>query len=522
MAHKGEELLRAGKYPVVLATQDGLERDTATRHRRQEDHSPLAEVVPFQQPTLDPGSLAAERESDGNLGLLQRLLITDTLALQVAWWISSLLYSTGAPVERLLVAGLAGTATGLVMLSITSLYKSRVSTVRDTEIRRLAIVAVVSAATSYFSLTFGSAGGAQSTGRLVVTVVLTFLALTVGRSFFDEWLRAKRTTGRYQRPIVLVGSGSEVEHLVELLADHPDFGLRVKQVVSSAVGDDPTLVDRVNAALDRTGSQGVLLTAQGISIDDKRCLISDLARRGVHVHLSSGLWGIDYRRIRAVPVAHEPLFYVEPAATRRVSLGLKRAIDMVGSLTALLLCSPLLLVAFIAILVEDGRPVLFRQKRVGQGGTIFDMLKLRSMVCDAENQVVDLRDLNHRDGPLFKNDGGDPRITKVGRVIRALSIDELPQLLNVLRGEMSLVGPRPALPHEVEEFDAELQSRNRAKPGITGLWQVEARDKPSFSAYKRLDLFYIDNWSLMLDLLILVMTVQSVIGRGFRMLRPGQ
>ncbi len=514
-------MLRAGKYSVVLTTQDEMEREVATRQRRQEDHAPLAEVVPFQQPTLDPGSLVAERERDGNIGLLQRLLITDALALQAAWWISSLLFTTSAPRGRLLLAGLVGTAAGLVMLSITSLYKSRVSTVRETEIRRLAIVAAVSAVASYFSLTTGSAGAPQA-GRLGLTVVLTFLALTVGRSFFDEWLRAKRTTGRYQRPIVLVGSGSEVAHLVELLADHPDFGLRVKQVVPSAVGDDPTLLDRVNAALDSTGSQGVLLTAQGISIDDKHCLISDLARRGVHVHLSSGLWGIDYRRIRAVPVAHEPLFYVEPAATRRVSLGLKRAIDVVGSLVALLLCSPLLLVAFIAILVEDGRPVLFRQKRVGQGGTVFDMLKLRSMVCDAEKQVVDLRDLNHRDGPLFKNDGGDPRITRVGRVIRALSIDELPQLLNVLRGEMSLVGPRPALPQEVEEFDAELQSRSRAKPGITGLWQVEARDKPSFSAYRRLDLFYIDNWSLMLDLLILVMTVQSVIGRGFRMLRHRQ
>jgi lipopolysaccharide/colanic/teichoic acid biosynthesis glycosyltransferase len=113
----------------------------------------------------------------------------------------------------------------------------------------------------------------------------------------------------------------------------------------------------------------------------------------------------------------------------------------------------------------------------------------------------------------------DPRITKVGRVLRALSIDELPQLLNVLRGQMSLVGPRPALPHEVAEFDDELRTRHHAKPGITGLWQVEARDKPSFSAYRRLDLFYVDNWSSMLDVVILVLTVQSVIGRAVRTLR---
>ena len=159
--------------------------------------------------------------------------------------------------------------------------------------------------------------------------------------------------------------------------------------------------------------------------------------------------------------------------------------------------------------------MLFRQRRVGRDGVEFEILKFRSMCVDAEARLAALRaEHNERSGPLFKLER-DPRVTAIGRFIRAFSLDELPQLLNVLRGEMSLVGPRPALPSEVAEFPADLHARHLVRPGITGLWQVEARDNPSFGAYRRLDLFYVDNWSLLLDLIILLGTIEQVLVRPF-------
>jgi lipopolysaccharide/colanic/teichoic acid biosynthesis glycosyltransferase len=171
--------------------------------------------------------------------------------------------------------------------------------------------------------------------------------------------------------------------------------------------------------------------------------------------------------------------------------------------------------------LQDGGPVFFRQVRVGQDGHHFRVLKFRTMVVDAEAKLADLEAANERNGPLFKMDR-DPRITRIGRFLRNSSLDELPQLINVLRGEMSMVGPRPALPSEVANFDDMLLNRTKVLPGITGLWQVEARDNPSFSAYRRLDLFYVDNWSISLDLIIMMATVEQVVAKlVFSLFRRG-
>jgi len=168
-----------------------------------------------------------------------------------------------------------------------------------------------------------------------------------------------------------------------------------------------------------------------------------------------------------------------------------------------------LLVAAIAIKLDSRGPVLFKQSRVGRDSEPFAILKLRSMVQDAEAQLIDLAHANEADGPLFKIKD-DPRITRVGRLIRRTSIDEIPQLWNVLKGEMSLVGPRPALRHETEAWDPLLTQRLRVKPGLTGMWQVNGRSESSFEDYTRLDLYYVDNWSLLTDIAILAKTVPVV------------
>jgi len=193
----------------------------------------------------------------------------------------------------------------------------------------------------------------------------------------------------------------------------------------------------------------------------------------------------------------------------------KRALDVTAGTLCLAASSPLLLAIAIAIKLGDNGPVLFRQVRVGRDGVRFEMWKFRTMVVGAEHQQAELRALNERDAPLFKI-AGDPRITAVGRFLRRTNLDELPQLFNVLAGSMSLVGPRPALPAEVASFSAELRSRERVKPGITGPWQLQAGDDPSIESYRRLDEDYIESWTVALDLRIIVATIRQALRRVVR------
>lgn len=204
-------------------------------------------------------------------------------------------------------------------------------------------------------------------------------------------------------------------------------------------------------------------------------------------------------------VRPRPHLEVPGRALSRFELTIKRTFDLVvGSLLVVVL-SPLLLVISAAILIAEGRPVLYRQRRVGRCGEPFTMLKFRSMIADAHDRLDDLQDHNERVGPLFKIHR-DPRVTRAGRFLRATSLDELPQFFNVLGGTMSLVGPRPALFEERENFPAELLKREELRPGLTGLWQVEARSDPDFDRYHQLDLDYVRNWSLWLDVKLLART----------------
>ncbi|HKN49954.1 MAG TPA: sugar transferase, partial [Actinomycetota bacterium] len=335
-----------------------------------------------------------------------------------------------------------------------------------------------------------------------------------------------RRAGRHSRPIVIIGANEEGYDLYRLVGNHPELGFRVCSVVGSPadvadrgydvpwLGDINHVVDAVRLA----GANGVLVAASALPSAQLNRVVRDLLVAGVHVHLSSGIRGIDVRRMRAQPMAHEPLFYLEPVSLARWQTVTKRALDLALSGIGLLLAAPVLAACALAIKLSDKGPVFFRQQRVGQDGKPFTILKLRTMVVDAEARLADLVEKNQREGVLFKL-ADDPRVTKIGRILRATSLDELPQLINVARGDMSLVGPRPALPIEVAQFDEELLARQRVRPGITGLWQVEARDSASFQAYQRLDLFYVENWSVSLDLAILLSTVQTVASRGIRALR---
>ena len=205
-----------------------------------------------------------------------------------------------------------------------------------------------------------------------------------------------------------------------------------------------------------------------------------------------------------------PLIGMRRTPTSEGALLLKRGLDLLGGTIGLLMISPIFIVTAILIKVTDPGPIFFSQVRVGRNGRRFKMHKFRSMVVDAEKRKKELMKLNEMDGPVFKIKR-DPRITPIGRFIRKTSIDELPQLINVLVGDMSLVGPRPPLPDEVDQYKDWQRRRLSVKPGITGLWQVSGRNQIDFDEWMELDLTYIDNWSIWLDIRILLKTIPVVL-----------
>ena len=219
---------------------------------------------------------------------------------------------------------------------------------------------------------------------------------------------------------------------------------------------------------------------------------------------------ISTQRMHIRPVAGLPLVHIEKPQAERASGWFKRTFDIIGSLLLLILTSPIVLIAAIAIKHEDGGPVFYKQRRVGRKGKVFECYKLRSMVVNADEiKAKMLADKNESDGVLFKMKD-DPRITKCGKFHRRYSIDEIPQFYNVLRGDMSLVGPRPALENEVAAYESHVRRRLDVRPGVTGLWQVSGRSDLSWEDTVRLDLYYVDNWSILQDVSILAKTFGAV------------
>ena len=465
--------------------------------------------------------------------LLRRLLVgVDAVAVTIGWG-GALLVVGGLEVHaasqgaaHLSMLALLAAVTILAVAS-QRLYLARVCTIRAVEIVRLGRAAAIAGIASL--LLPRVLPVELDTPSAVVGTVATFLLLLLGRGGFRFWLQAGRKEGRYVRPVVIVGCNDEAADLCKLVKDHPELGFRLVGIVGTPSEDfgeppAPILADLRDAlqAVQAHGVPGVIVAASSIPPVALNHLIRQFLRNGIHVQLSSGLRGIGHRRLRAQPLAYEPLFYVEPLKLAAWQLRVKRVLDVAFTLAGGLVILPVGVLAALAVKLQDRGPIFYKQTRVGRHGVPFTIVKFRTMIPNADRLYVDLAETKAgRDGPLIKL-AGDPRRTRVGRILERTSIDELPQLLNVLRGEMSLVGPRPAQQSEVDAFDQELLARLEVLPGITGLWQVEARDNPHFSAYRRYDLFYLENWSVSLDLAILVATVQRVLLRGAQLLLPGE
>lgn len=363
-------------------------------------------------------------------------------------------------------------------------------------------------------------------GFLAIALPLGVFLLFLGRWILRQVLVRRRAAGAMLEDSLLIGSQRAVTWTAEHIRRIPAAGYRVAAVVCAEpdAPDGLTLSDgtrlpnlrrwdRIMDLLDETGIRTVIV-ADDVPTDRRflRQLSWQFEGTDVQLVLTSRLTDVAGPRIHWRPVEGLPLMAVDTPQFSGAKYALKRAFDLVIAATVLLVTLPLLLVTALAVKLQDGGPVLYRQERVGIDGTAFTMCKFRSMRPGADEELAHLTEANRACAPLFKVPD-DPRVTRVGRIIRAWFVDELPQLVNVLRGDMAVVGPRPQLPREVAQLPQHVLRRLKVKPGITGPWQVGGRSELSAEETTRLDLSYVENWSLVGDAIIVLKTVKAVLTR---------
>ncbi|MEV1130047.1 sugar transferase [Agromyces sp. NPDC049794] len=357
-------------------------------------------------------------------------------------------------------------------------------------------------------------------GYLLIALPVGLILLLVSRWAWRQWLNGKRAQGQYLYRAVLMGDRAKSQHVAQQMRRDGASGIHIVGAITEhgttsqdlfsgipVIGGYAEVLD----AIDSADVDTVILTgADTIDPQDMRQLGWDLEARSMSLIVAPALTDVAGPRIHARPVAGLPLIHVEYPSFEGRKQVTKRIFDIVGSLALIILSSIIMIAVAIAVKLSSPGPVFYSQERVGLRGEPFRMLKFRSMVQGADDQLKSLLDAQGTsDKPLFKiND--DPRITTVGRNIRRYSLDELPQFFNVLRGDMSLVGPRPQRAAEVALYDEAAHRRLMMKPGISGLWQVSGRSSLDWNDAIRLDLYYVENWSIVGDIVILWRTVRAV------------
>jgi exopolysaccharide biosynthesis polyprenyl glycosylphosphotransferase len=361
-------------------------------------------------------------------------------------------------------------------------------------------------------------------GYLGVALPLGCVAVLLNRGLWRRLIARRRRDGSCMSAVVAIGDPRAVRDLAVSLARHPSHGYHVvgacvpggsRLDAIDVPGGAPLRVfgdeHCVEAAIAETGSDTVALTAtEHLGPEGIRGLSWRLDALGLDLLLSPGVVGVATPRLTMWPVAGLPLIRVDRPRYSGAKRFQKRAFDIVFASLALTVSLPLFVLVAAAIKLTSRGPVFYLSERVGLDGEPFQIIKFRSMVCDAEAQLDKLVALNEADGGVLFKMRDDPRITKVGRTIRRFSIDELPQFINVLKRDMSVVGPRPPLRSEVDKYDDHIRRRLLVRPGITGLWQVSGRSDLSWEDSIRLDLSYVENWSMLNDLLISAKTVRVV------------
>lgn len=418
------------------------------------------------------------------------------------------------PYPTLLVTAYALAWVGL--LALQGLYQSRAHWSVATEARSVAYAALLLGLITLATLFLIDA---SNVSRLVLVLVIATQALVtiLTRSMLRSVLRAMRRRGRNLRHVIVVGTGPTAIDFATRLEEHWELGF----IVTALVGDDPAAsggrwpvrgpIERLPAILHDEVVDEVAICLP----DAERSRIDAIARlcvdqgKTVRIPIEIPVTALTSGHVEDLDGT--PVVSIVSGPDRELALAAKRLVDLTGTVVGGLLISPILIAAAIAIKLDDGGPILFRQPRAGLNGRPFMIAKFRTMVLDADSQRDSLREFNEIEGNASFKMTNDPRITRVGRILRKTSIDELPQLWNVLLGEMSLVGPRPHPFDDVAGYDDWHRRRLSMRPGITGLWQIGGRRETSFDRWVEKDLEYIDRWSLWLDFRVIASTIPALI-----------
>ncbi len=487
--------------------------------------------------TGDRTATAAARATRWSRQYLQRLTAIDVVSGALASSLASLFAFPGASAERKTVVAALFTVGWMLILLLNRTYENRHLGLGSEEFKRVlnaGLVIIAAIAVLDFALKLDLAR------RYVVVAVPIAVALDVaGRFVLRRHLHRLRYHGEAMSRVVAVGPMAAVAHMTAQLRTEAYHGLEVVGACivetrgdlqrsatdggeSAGAWDDrlydelevPILggIEDVGDAVTRLDASVVAVMSTGdLPAGALRRLAWSLERTGTELLVSPGLVEVAGPRLTIRPYSNLPLLHVDQPRLSGMSRVLKSGLDRVLAALGLLFLSPLLLLIAVLVRTTSAGPVFFKQTRIGLDGEPFRLIKFRSMVAGADRQIDLLREQNENDGVLFKIKR-DPRITAVGAKLRRFSLDELPQLFNVLAGSMSLVGPRPPLPTEVESYHSDVRRRLLVRPGITGLWQVSGRSDLSWDDSVRLDLRYVENWSMSLDFYILWRTVRAVLG----------
>ncbi len=360
------------------------------------------------------------------------------------------------------------------------------------------------------------------------SIIFSYFLLAPATLIIGRWLlylvhRPLLNRGWGLKRSLVLGTGPESQRVIDHLILNKAIGYDLVGCLAEDQGDldfryrGVRAVGRISEAeesLDRLAVDQIFIPGLIQELDRYRPLIELCQRRSIELRLVSHQVDILLRAAHIWEVAGVSLISREPSGMGRWGVAAKRAMDIVVSLTALVILSPLMALICLLIAADSPGGILYRQRRVGQGGRLFQMLKFRTMAIGSETAQADLASHSQVDGPIFKMKN-DPRVTRVGAWLRRFSLDELPQLINVLCGDMSLVGPRPGRPEEVEKYSPWHHRRYQVPQGMTGLWQVSGRSELNFEEMVLLDIYYAENWSLFLDLEILLRTIPVIfMGRG--------
>jgi exopolysaccharide biosynthesis polyprenyl glycosylphosphotransferase len=373
--------------------------------------------------------------------------------------------------------------------------------------------------TTVVALAFALVNGLRFQSYYIFYGSLFFAVAYIGlfRYAYESATGAVLRAAGHRRRAVLVGTGEHIDAVAHALGTGSDAPVNVMGMVSLTERPDNglrslgTLRD-IGRIVEDNRVDEVIIADPAFPEQEAIELVDQCHQRGVTVRIAPSTMEILVHRAEFVPGQSVPLFELRPPVFEGFDYALKRSFDLVGAIVIVLLLSPLLLACALIVKITSRGPVLYRSMRPGIGGVPFACFKFRTMYRDADERQADLESLNEATGPLFKI-RDDPRMTPIGRVMRRYSIDELPQLFNVLLGQMSLVGPRPLPQRDYDRLDDWHKKRYLVMPGITGLWQVSGRADLDFDDLVRLDFLYLERWSVFLDLSILLKTVPAVLSR---------